>query len=60
MRASTKIVPTAEYNPFECVKTNVTGATHVYYVYGLTLDVDHLGVSRERIVALCVLKGCHT
>ena len=23
--AATKIVPTAEYNPFECVKTNVFG-----------------------------------
>src|SRR3546814_4969692 len=23
--AATKIVPTAEYNPFECVKTNVVG-----------------------------------
>lgn len=27
--AATKIVPTAEYNPFECVKTNVTGAINV-------------------------------
>lgn len=27
--AATKIVPTAEYNPFECVKTNVTGAMNV-------------------------------
>ena len=24
--AATKIVPTAEYNPFECVKTNIIGA----------------------------------
>ena len=24
--AATKIVPTAEYDPFECVKTNVVGA----------------------------------
>ena len=24
--AATKIVPTAEYNPFECVKTNINGA----------------------------------
>ena len=24
--AATKIVPTAEYNPFECVKTNLFGA----------------------------------
>ena len=27
--AATKIVPTAEYNPFECVKTNVLGAMNV-------------------------------
>ena len=27
--AATKIVPTAEYNPFECVKTNVFGAMNV-------------------------------
>lgn len=27
--AATKIVPTAEYNPFECVKTNVIGAMHL-------------------------------
>jgi len=27
--AATKIVPTAEYNPFECVKTNVIGAMNV-------------------------------
>ena len=27
--AATKIVPTAEYNPFECVKTNVMGAMNV-------------------------------
>ena len=27
--AATKIVPTAEYNPFECVKTNVLGAMHL-------------------------------
>jgi len=27
--AATKIVPTAEYNPFECVKTNVSGAMNV-------------------------------
>ena len=24
--AATKIVPTAEYNPFECIKTNIDGA----------------------------------
>ena len=27
--AATKIVPTAEYNPFECVKTNINGATNL-------------------------------
>lgn len=27
--AATKIVPTAEYNPFECVKTNVIGAMNL-------------------------------
>lgn len=27
--AATKIVPTAEYNPFECVKTNVHGAMNL-------------------------------
>ena len=27
--AATKIVPTAEYNPFECVKTNVDGAMNL-------------------------------
>lgn len=27
--AATKIVPTAEYNPFECIKTNVNGAMNI-------------------------------
>ncbi|MDH5452972.1 MAG: UDP-N-acetylglucosamine 4,6-dehydratase (inverting), partial [Paracoccaceae bacterium] len=27
--AATKIVPTAEYNPFECIKTNVVGAMNL-------------------------------
>lgn len=27
--AATKIVPTAEYNPFECVKTNILGAMNL-------------------------------
>ena len=30
--AATKIVPTAEYNPFECVKTNVFGAMNLIFV----------------------------
>ena len=27
--AATKIVPTAEYNPFECIKTNILGAMNL-------------------------------
>ena len=27
--AATKIVPIAEYNPFECIKTNINGAMNV-------------------------------
>ena len=27
--AATKIVPTAEYNPFECIKTNINGSMNV-------------------------------
>ena len=30
--AATKIVPTAEYNPFECIKTNIYGAMNVVEV----------------------------
>jgi perosamine synthetase len=33
------------------------GATHVYYVYGITLDVDTLGVSRERIIEALRAEG---
>jgi dTDP-4-amino-4,6-dideoxygalactose transaminase len=33
------------------------GATHVYYVYGLTLDVEALGVSRQRIVEALRAEG---
>jgi dTDP-4-amino-4,6-dideoxygalactose transaminase len=33
------------------------GATHVYYVYGLTLDIKNLGVSRERIVEALRAEG---
>jgi FlaA1/EpsC-like NDP-sugar epimerase len=28
--AATKIVPTAEYNPFECLKTNINGAMNLF------------------------------
>jgi dTDP-4-amino-4,6-dideoxygalactose transaminase len=33
------------------------GATHAYYVYGLTLDVEALGVSRERITEALRAEG---
>jgi perosamine synthetase len=34
-----------------------TGGTHVYYVYGLTLDVEALGVTRERIIEALRAEG---
>lgn len=48
--AATKIVPTAEYNPFECVKTNVHGAMNL-----IDTCIDK-GV--ERVVALSTDKAC--
>ena len=47
--AATKIVPTAEYNPFECVKTNVNGAMNV-----IDASIDN-GVSK--VVALSTDKA---
>ena len=47
--AATKIVPTAEYNPFEAVKTNVIGAMNV-----IDAAIDQ-GV--ERVVALSTDKA---
>ena len=47
--AATKIVPTAEYNPFECVKTNVNGAMNV-----IDAAIDK-GV--EKVVALSTDKA---
>ena len=47
--AATKIVPTAEYNPFECVKTNVLGAMNL-----IDACIDH-GV--RRVVALSTDKA---
>ena len=47
--AATKIVPTAEYNPFECVKTNVNGAMNL-----IDACIDN-GVSR--VVALSTDKA---
>jgi UDP-N-acetylglucosamine 4,6-dehydratase (inverting) len=48
--AALKIVPTAEYNPFECVKTNIIGAMNV-----IDVCIDK-GV--KRIVALSTDKAC--
>ena len=47
--AATKIVPTAEYNPFECVKTNIFGAMNV-----IDASID-CGV--KRVVALSTDKA---
>lgn len=33
------------------------GCTHAYYVYPMVLDIDHLGVSRERIHAALEAEG---
>jgi len=48
--AATKIVPTAEYNPFECIKTNVNGAMNV-------IDAC-IGCNVKRVVALSTDKAC--
>lgn len=47
--AATKIVPTAEYNPFECVKTNIVGAMNL-----IDACIDQ-GV--EKVVALSTDKA---
>ncbi|MDP2759250.1 MAG: UDP-N-acetylglucosamine 4,6-dehydratase (inverting) [Sideroxyarcus sp.] len=47
--AATKIVPTAEYNPFECVKTNIIGAMNL-----IDVCIDK-GV--KRVVALSTDKA---
>ena len=49
--AATKIVPVAEYNPVECIKTNVLGAVNVIDA------VKHCGVPRT--VALSTDKACN-
>ena len=48
--AATKIVPTAEYNPFECIKTNINGAMNL-----IDVCIDK-GV--KRCVALSTDKAC--
>lgn len=47
--AATKIVPTAEYNPFECIKTNITGAMNL-----IDVCIDN-GI--KRVVALSTDKA---
>ena len=47
--AATKIVPTAEYNPFECIKTNINGAMNLIDV---CIDRDV-----KRVVALSTDKA---
>ena len=47
--AATKIVPTAEYNPFECIKTNINGAMNL-----IDACIDR-GV--QRVVALSTDKA---
>jgi len=49
--AATKIVPTAEYNPFECIKTNVMGAMNVIEVA--------IEQKIQKIVALSTDKACN-
>ena len=49
--AATKIVPTAEYNPNECIKTNVIGAMNLVDV---AIDNDI-----EKVVALSTDKACN-
>ena len=47
--AATKIVPTAEYNPFECIKTNINGAMNI-----IDASIDQ-GI--KRVVALSTDKA---
>ena len=48
--AATKIVPTAEYDPFECVKTNVNGAMNI-----IDACIDQ---NVKKVVALSTDKAC--
>jgi UDP-N-acetylglucosamine 4,6-dehydratase len=49
--AATKIVPTAEYNPFECIKTNIHGAMNV-----IDCAIEQ---KVNRVVALSTDKACN-
>ena len=48
--AATKIVPTAEYNPFECIKTNIIGAMNL-------IDAA-INQKVKKVVALSTDKAC--
>ena len=43
--------------PFLATPKVAEGCTHVYYVYGMTLDVSGLGISRERLTAALRAEG---
>jgi len=49
--AATKIVPTAEYNPFECIKTNINGAMNV-----IEASIEQ---KVKKIVSLSTDKACN-
>ena len=49
--AALKIVPTAEYNPFECIQTNVFGAENVVRAA--------IGMGVKRVIALSTDKACN-
>ncbi len=49
--AATKIVPTAEYNPFEAIKTNVLGAMNVIEA--------SIAQKVQRVIALSTDKACN-
>jgi len=49
--AATKIVPTAEYNPFECIKTNINGAMNL-----IDACIDQ---KVKKVIALSTDKACN-
>ena len=49
--AATKIVPTAELNPVECIKTNINGAINV-----IDCSIEH---NVKKVIALSTDKACN-
>ena len=49
--AATKIVPTAETNPFECIKTNINGSMNI-----INASINN---NVKRVVALSTDKACN-